>query len=382
MLPMHHLQQMTCTLISMVCAISCICAQMICSRSLSESSGENLPVLDDALWGQTCQSLTFSIEEVNSTNPVLLAAPPRLDAHGTLFLEISNTQRGQARFRVTIDDDGSSPGFSPGTVRRGMPYVGRPGFSEAFATPTSREFAVCVKQVNQPPAFSVIPEIFAPSGTVERQHLLVFAVNITTGPGDVDQTLSWRLYGFDNALLFSAEPVLTVEDHWVHGSKVQVAGVLNVTLRNFAFGSSLFTIGLVDDGPARDGDTNFAKPQDFRLTVTTPNFEPSFELSFSRLDILEDSDEHTIRDGVIDARAGPAFEDSQVLTITLHSVIAVDSLWPAESLFSSFRISHSDHLNTPPAGKSKCKKQTPCTRCLHARVQTLYSPSSWLTRQV
>ena len=340
---------------------------MICSRGLS--SGENLPVLDDALWGQRCQSLTFSIQEVNSTNPLLLAAPPRLDAHGTLFLEISNTQRGQARFRVTIDDDGSSPGFSPGTVRRGMPYVGRPRFSEAFGTPKSREFAVCVKQVNQPPAFSVIPEIFAPSGTAERQHLLVFAVNITAGPGDVGQTLSWRLYGFDNALLFSAEPVLTVQDHWVHASKGQVAGVLNVTLRSFASGSSLFTIGLVDDGPAMVGDINFAQPQDFRLTVTTPNFEPSFELSFSRLNILEDSGEHTIRDGVIDARAGPALEDSQVLTITLHSVKAVGSLWPPESLFSSFRISDRDHLNSPPAGKRKHRMQTPCTGCRHARGQ-------------
>jgi hypothetical protein len=321
---------------------------MICSKSLS--SGENLPVLHDALWGQRCQSLTFTVEETGSTNSQLLASPPRLDAYGTLFLEIGNAQKGQARFRVTVDDDGSSPGPYAGTVTRGMPYVGRPGFSEAFAPPITREFAVCVQQVNQAPDFSIIPEISAPSGTAERQHLLVFAVNVTAGPGDVGQTLSWQFL-FDNALLFAKEPILTVEDHWVHDSKMLVAGVLNVTLRSFASGSSDFTIGLVDDGgDAQAGDINFSRTQKFRLTVTTPNAEPSFELSISRLDIVEDSGEHTINRGIVDARAGPESEAWQELTFKLHSVRAVHSMWPADSLFSSFQILH---LQLPATGTQK-----------------------------
>lgn len=189
-------------------------SQMVCRLGFPPDANE--PILDDVLWGQSCQTITLTVEALKSTNPRLLATQPRIDTLGNLIFDVANGHKGQARFSVRIADDGSSAGTSTlpaGTVSRGAPYVGRPGFSEDFTTPAKYEFAICVVAVNQQPTFSTL-NVVAPSGTYERQHRVVFAVNISAGPGDVGQTLSWR-YSYDNALIFVDMPVLTIQENWI-----------------------------------------------------------------------------------------------------------------------------------------------------------------------
>ena len=277
--------------------------------------------------------------ELDSTNPSLLAAQPHIDPDGNLFLVVNSGHRGQARFSVSIADDGSSPGPTAGTVARRMPYIGRVGFSQMHSPPAAQEFSVCVVEVNQQPKFTVIPDIFAPSGTLARRSRIAFAFNVTAGTGDIGQTLTW-VYSYDNPAIFVGLPILTVEEHWTDGSKLRVAGVMDVTVKADAVGHTNFTITLVDDGPSDPlrGDVNTSNTQSFRLTVVRPNYEPSFDLGISTIEILEDAGEQSLENVIYNIRAGPESEAWQVLSFSLHNISVVQSVWPAEGLFESFAI--------------------------------------------
>ena len=54
---------------------------------------------------------------------------------------------------------------------------------------------------------------------------------------------------------------------------------------------SEFTVTLIDDGPSDParGDVSTSGIQTFKLFVTTPNYQPFFDLSVPVLQILEDS---------------------------------------------------------------------------------------------
>ena len=280
----------------------------------------------------------LTVEALESTNPLLLATLPRIDALGNLFFDISTGHKGQARFSVKIADDGSSAGPTEGTVARGAPYVGRPAFSKAFSIPAAHEFAICVVKVNQQPTFSTL-NVSAPSGTYERQRRVVFAVNVSAGPGDVGQTLSWR-YSYDNALIFVHVPVLTVQHNWIVGSTMMMVGIMDVEIKSNVYGHSDFTVILSDDGVgnAQRGDINTSIAQTFRLTVTSPNYEPSFELVVGEINVLEGSGEQYFENAIRSARAGPQSEAWQELAFSLHNVTAVQTMWPPAKLFNSFQI--------------------------------------------
>ena len=341
-----------------------IAVQAVCSSSVGWSS---LASLDDALLGLSCQTLNFEFTPIATNNPGLLSQAPAMDETGNLVFAVAKGQKGQTRFSVTIRDDGASRGFSGGVIN-GMPYFGREGFSEDFINPEAHEFSICVVAVNQQPNFSILQAVTAPSGTFRTPYLIVFAVNISAGEGDVGQALSWQ-FDYTNPDIFAEVPILTVEDAagWsaAAASHTMLVGVMNVTLKTHLYDtSSEFSVYLVDDGPGdkRRGDRNISNEQRLRLTVTSPNFSPSFELFVTTLQLVEDSGEQFVENAIRNATAGPASESWQSLNFSLHKVTAEATSWPPASLFSSFSISS---YHTPPV----------LSRRLHTDVTTQESES-------
>jgi hypothetical protein len=72
--------------------------------------------------------------------------------------------------------------------------------------------------------------------------------------------------------------------------------------------------------------------------VVRPNYEPSFDLGISAIEILEDAGEQYLENVIYNIRTGPESEAWQVLSFSLHNISVVQSVWPAEGLFQTFAI--------------------------------------------
>jgi len=256
-----------------------------------------------------CQRLVFGVTRLSSDNPILLQSEPTFAQNGALSFTPTPYQSGQATFRVVLTDDA--------------------GLNSA-----SHDFTIEVLPVNNRPSF-VASDILVNENRTAVQKL-VFAVNVSAGQAEEDQSISWD-FSYTNPDVFASPPSLLVEIQ--NGQQV---GVLQF-MTNQKPGASEFTVRLVDDGSSEidKGDENAALQQTFSVYVRGRNQAPAFSV-VANVTLCQDAEEQSLSNFAQILSAGAPAEGNQETTFSLHSVSCTFecSRGPAagKGLFSKFDL--------------------------------------------
>jgi VCBS repeat-containing protein len=234
------------------------------------------------------QTLTFVI--VSNTNEGLfngLAGQPLLNAaNGNLTYSLAPDASGSAVITIKLMDDG-------GTANGGVDD-----------SPT-QQFTITVNPVNDAPSFQ-LPA--TPDQTVLEDSgansVPGFATAISKGPADESgQTLTFHSTNGNNAL-FSVQPAIDPS-----------TGELTYTVAPNANGSAFVSVWLSDDGGTANGGDDTSDPQNFQITVTAVNDEPSFDLPADPdQTVVQDLGPQTVSGFATNIVAGPSDESGQALT--------------------------------------------------------------------
>ena len=132
-----------------------------------------------------------------------------------------------------------------------------------------------------------------------------WASNISPGmPYENTQTLHFELTN-NNSALFEVQPA------------INAAGTLTFTPAANAYGIATITVILKDNGGTANGGFDSSTPCQFLIQITPINDQPSFILPSTSLTLLEDAGAQSIAGFATDISAGPANENSQLLTFAL-----------------------------------------------------------------
>jgi hypothetical protein len=203
-------------------------AQSVANWATAISAGPN----------EGSQTVAFSV--TNNTNPSLFSVAPAISPAGTLTYTPAANVSGTASITVVLTDDGGGSDTS-------APYT----------------FTITVNPVNDAPSFTSGGDVtvLEDSGA----YSAAWATAISAGPADESgQAVSFNITGNSNPSLFSAGPAISP------------SGVLSFTLNADAFGSSLITVTLSDNGGTTNGGVDTSAPQSFTINVTAVNDAPSF----------------------------------------------------------------------------------------------------------
>ena len=231
---------------------------------------------------ESSQSLTFN---VSTDNDALFSALPAINSStGNLTYTPAANVNGSATITVNLSDDGG------GTDTSG-----------------DQTFTITVSAVNDAPSFA-LPG--SPNQSITEgegaQTLSSFATLISTGGGsdESSQSLTFNV-STDNDALFSALPAINSS-----------TGDLTYTPTANVNGSATITVSLSDNG----GGTNTSDNQQFTITVNAVNVPPSFTLSSSpHQSVNEDSGEHTISSFATSISPGGLNESSQSLSFNVST---------------------------------------------------------------
>lgn len=139
-----------------------------------------------------CQSLTFSVSQLSTTDPGLFRRQPYLYPNGTLVFEANPQKSGTAVFEATLKDDGLEWGWTLFAKTFGYTLgndgSGGDSSSSSIGTRTQQGndtshpqiFTITVLNVNDPPSFAPV-DVGVLSGA--GPSTLVFGVNVTAGAG-------------------------------------------------------------------------------------------------------------------------------------------------------------------------------------------------------
>jgi len=220
------------------------------------------------------QTLTFNVTA--NSNPSLFASGPSISSTGVLSFTPAADANGTANVTVNLQDSG---GIANG----------------GDDTSPSVTFTISISAVNDPPSFTSGGDVtvLEDSGA----YSAAWATAISAGPADESgQTLTFNVTGNSNPSLFTSGPTISA------------SGVLSFTVAADAFGSSMITVTLSDNG----GGTDTSAPQSFTITVDPVNDEPSFT-SGGNVSVNEDSGAYSAAWATA-ISAGPANESGQTLT--------------------------------------------------------------------
>jgi hypothetical protein len=220
------------------------------------------------------QTLTFNV--TGNSNPSLFASGPSISASGVLTFTPAADANGTANVTVNLQDSG---GIANG----------------GDDTSPSQTFTISVSAVNDPPSFTSGGDVTVLEDSVA--YSAAWATGISAGPADESgQTLTFNITGNSDPTLFASGP------------SISPSGVLSFTLNANAFGSSMITVTLSDNG----GGTDTSAPQSFTIIVDPVNDEPSFT-SGGDVAVNEDSGAYSAAWATA-ISAGPANESGQTLT--------------------------------------------------------------------
>jgi len=235
------------------------------------------------------QSLTISSvgEAVGGTVTIVgtdVIFTPAADFHGT------------ASFTYTVTDNGTTNSAAD------------PKSAAAQTTVT-----IPVTPVNDAPSFAA-----GPAQTVKEdagpQRIPNWATNISAGPNEADQTVSFEVSS-DKSELFTADGQPAVD----------AAGTLTFTPAPDAYGSATVAVTLKDNGGTANGGVD-ATTKTFTVTITPVNDAPVFALE-GDVTVLEDSGVYTAAN-FLTGRS--AVEADQTLTLTVSIEDEARALFSAE----------------------------------------------------
>jgi hypothetical protein len=225
--------------------------------------------------------------EVASDEPSLFSTQPRVAPDGTLTFTPAPDAYGTAHVTVRAHDDG-------GTANGGSD------------TSAPQIFRISISPVNDAPSFQVGSDPTA-AEDAGAQSIPGWATQISDGPGESNQTLSFQTTGDTNPPLFSVAPAVD-----------PATGTLTFTSAANAHGSATVTLVLHDDGGTAHGGIDQSALQSFTITVAPVNDAPSF-VAGSDQTALEDSGSQTVPGWATQISSGPPDESGQALDFEVQS---------------------------------------------------------------
>jgi uncharacterized repeat protein (TIGR01451 family) len=244
------------------------------------------------------QTLTFQV--TGNTNGALFSAQPAVSSNGTLSYTPAANANGSAIVTLVVQDNG-------GTANGGQ------------NTSAPQSFTITVSPVNDPPSFTKGADqtVNEDAGT---QTVSNWATNISAGPNESGQQLTFMVTGNTNPTLFSVAPAI--------GSN----GTLSYTSAADANGSATITIVLKDDGGITNGGQDTSAPQTFTITVNPVNDVPSFTKGPDQT-VAVNAGAQTVANWATNVSAGPSNESGQSLAfqVTGNTNSALFSAQPAIS---------------------------------------------------
>ncbi|HBB95755.1 MAG TPA: hypothetical protein DC054_10225, partial [Blastocatellia bacterium] len=241
------------------------------------------------------QALHFSV--IGNTNSNLLSEVG-MTSSGTLLYTPAANANGSSTITLMLQDDGGS---ANGGVDNSI-----------------QQFTITVNPVNDAPSFTKGADQTVNEDSGARTFAN-WATNISAGPNESGQTVSFTLTN-DNNALFSTQPAV--------GS----TGTLTFTPAVNANGSATISVVIKDNGGTANGGVDTSAVQTFTITVNAVNDTPSFTKGANQT-VNEDAGAQTVANWASNISAGPADEAGQTLTfqITANTNTALFSAGPAVS---------------------------------------------------
>ncbi len=207
--------------------------------------------LDAGAPDESDQILSFVVTQISITPFLQFDIPVAVDANGNLTMQTTLHYHGEAIYEIYItDQDLNSP---------------------------IQAFTVIVDAVNDPPTFTVGPDLFVD----EKDSTYVYpnwATNISPGisPDEVDQKL-----------LFTVNFIqVTGTIAFLESPRVDDQGQLVMRPTEHTHGEAVFDIILSDDGDFEPPNKNFGEAQTFKVTINKINFPPD-DIRLSHQQVFE-----------------------------------------------------------------------------------------------
>jgi VCBS repeat-containing protein len=246
---------------------------------------------------------------VVTTQPVTIRP-----SDGRLIFQPAANQYGTTTVSLYLQDDG---GTDDGGVDR-FP-----------AAPAVHTFDIVVTPVNDPPSFTKGPHQVVPVGTNTAQAVPNWATNISAGPNEPDQTVTFEIVGNTNTALFTVAPA------------VSSAGTLTYQPTGSA-GFATITIRARDNGTPSLTSAN----QTFDILVGTLNQPPSFDKGPDVV-VNEDSGQYTHLNWATNISRGAGDPTTQTVTFIMSNNNTV--LFSQQPVIGPFPGSTAGRLQFTPA---------------------------------
>lgn len=222
------------------------------------------------------QALNFI---VTTNNDAYFSVLPTVSPTGTLTFTPAANAYGEATVTVTLHDDG-------GTANGGVD------------TSPAQTFTITIIPVNDAPSFTSGADQTVVEDA-DAQSVSPFATNISPGPNEATQVVTF-LVANDNNALFSVQPSIAAD------------GTLTYTPAPNANGTATVTVTLMDDGGTANGGDDTSDPQTFTITIVPVNDAPSFTAG-GDIEVLLTAGPQTVPGWATDIIPGPPDEIGQAV---------------------------------------------------------------------
>lgn len=224
---------------------------------------------------------------VTTNNDAYFSVLPAVAADGTLTYTPAANAYGVAIVTVTLHDNG-------GTANGGVD------------TSAAQTFLITITPVNDVPSFTKGADqtVLEDSGA---QSVTAWATNISPGPNETTQTVTFLVSNNNNAL-FSVQPSIAADGTLTYSTALNANGVATVT------------VTLMDDGGTANGGDDTSDPQSFTITIVAVNDVPSFTAGGNQIVLLTDGPT-TVVGWATNITPGPADEAGQ----TVNFLVTTDN---------------------------------------------------------
>ncbi|HEY0156954.1 MAG TPA: Ig-like domain-containing protein, partial [Thermoanaerobaculia bacterium] len=259
------------------------------------------------------QTVTFSMTWT-SANPSLFTTQPVLTGRNLTFTP-APAQNGTAVLTVTAKDNG--------------------GVVDGGVDTTVQTYNLYIENANDAPSFTKGANVTSLEDA-GPQSIANWATLVSPGPADeAAQNVTFHVTTNTNTPLFSSQPALT---------RTGNTATLTYTAAANAFGSATITLVAKDDGGTAFGGVDTSGSQQFTITVTNVNDQPTFVIPASAPTVVKNAPAQTINNFASSISKGQANEpDTLAFTVTNDSN-AIFSAQPA--------ISSSGALTYTPASNA------------------------------
>ena len=176
---------------------------------------------------------------------------------------------------------------------------------------------ITVNAINDPPSFTIAANPPAVPQDAGPQTVLNFATNISPGPNEAGQILTFNVTpsGSTGTLTFSTAPAIDA-----------TTGTLTYTATNGTNGTATFSVTLSDNGSNTPPNSNTSAAQLFTITVNAPNASPVVTTTAGNLLYTENDPATAIDSGLTVTDADNTDLVGATVAITAGFVSAQDTL--------------------------------------------------------